>query len=114
MQKKKYGDRSVVRRLLWLVLAAAPLLAGLSLFIISGKNPVTMDAWKTSWNDEVVYYRAVRLMRLFGTPRSVWGYNEVEAQTLTYGPYNLFTYIPYYLLSFLTGVGDITTSISAT
>ncbi len=87
----------------FVLLLAAPLIAGLSLYIVSGADPLQMDAWRTTWNDEVVYYRAVSQMHQYGTPMGVWGYNEVAAEQLTYGAYNIFTFIPYYLMAFITG-----------
>ncbi|MBQ2640775.1 MAG: hypothetical protein IJG52_08720 [Lachnospiraceae bacterium] len=100
METEKRNKKSII---LLLLLAAAPVLSGLTLWAVSGANPLHMDMWKTAWNDEVVYYRAVRLMRIHGLPQGVAGYNEVAPPQLSYGPYNIFTFIPYWLLSFVTG-----------
>ena len=42
-------------------------------------------------------------MRYYGVPQGMTGFNEITSGNVPFGPYNLFTYIPYYLLSFATG-----------
>ena len=99
--KRKKGRR--INILLLLLLAAVPVLSGFSLWLVTGYSPLHMDMWKTAWNDEVVYYRAIRLLRLYVFPQGVAGYNEVAARQLTYGAYNIFTFLPYWAVSFITG-----------
>ena len=81
-----------------------PVLIGLTLFIISGTSPFRLDGWNASWSDESGYYRVLRLLRNVGSPRGAAGYNEIEAPGKVLGAYSIFTYLPYYFTSFLTGV----------
>lgn len=89
--------------LLWLLIILAPVIAGWILGFFSGTNPLRLDAWNTGWNDENGYFRVVHTMRTYGVPRGITGFNEITNGNIPFGPYNLFTYIPYYLLSFITG-----------
>lgn len=93
-------SRSIV---LWILIILAPVIAGWLIGLISGTNPLTLDAWNTTWNDENGYFRVIRTMRYYGVPRGMTGFNEITSGNVPFGPYNLFTYIPYYLLSFATG-----------
>ena len=93
-------DRSI---LLWILVIAAPVLAGWILGLVSGTSPLRLDAWNTGWNDENGYYRVIRTLRFYGLPRGLTGFNEITSGNIPYGPYNIFTYLPYFLLSFLTG-----------
>lgn len=93
-------DRSI---LLWILIVVAPLLAGGILGLISGTNPLRIDAWNTGWNDENGYFRVIRTMRFYGVPQGLTGFNEITSGSIPFGPYNIFTYIPYFLLSFVTG-----------
>ena len=97
-QTKK--SRSV---LLWILIVLAPLIAGWLIGLISGTSPLKLDAWNTTWSDENGYYRVIRTMRYYGVPQGMTGFNEITSGNVPFGPYNLFTYIPYYLLSFATG-----------
>ncbi len=89
--------------LLWILIILAPVIAGWLIGLISGTSPLTLDAWNTTWNDENGYFRVIRMMRYYGVPQGMTGFNEITSGNVPYGPYNLFTYIPYYLLSFATG-----------
>ena len=89
--------------LLWVLVVLAPVIAGWILGLVSGTNPLRLDAWNTTWNDENGYFRVIRTMRHYGVPQGMTGFNEIISGNVPFGPYNLFTYIPYYLLSFLTG-----------
>ena len=89
--------------LLWILIVLAPLIAGWLIGLISGTSPLKLDAWNTTWNDENGYYRVIRTMRYYGVPQGMTGFNEITSGNVPFGPYNLFTYIPYYLLSFATG-----------
>ena len=93
-------DRSI---LLWILVIASPLIAGWILGLVSGTNPLRLDAWNTGWNDENGYFRVIRTLRFYGMPRGLTGFNEITSGKIPYGPYNIFTYIPYFLLSFITG-----------
>ena len=97
-QTKK--SRSV---LLWILIVLAPLIAGWLIGLISGTSPLKLDAWNTTWSDENGYYRVIRTMRYYGVPQGMTGFNEITSGNVPFGPYNLFSYIPYYLLSFATG-----------
>ena len=97
-QTKK--SRSV---LLWILIVLAPVIAGWLIGLISGTSPLKLDAWNTTWSDENGYYRVIRTMRYYGVPQGMTGFNEITSGNVPFGPYNLFTYIPYYLLSFATG-----------
>lgn len=89
--------------LLWLLILLAPIIAGWLIGLLSGTSPMKLDAWNTTWNDEVGYYRVVRILRYYGVPRGMTGFNEITSGNVPYGPYNVFTYIPYYLISLVTG-----------
>ena len=89
--------------LLWLLIILAPIIAGCLIGLLSGTSPMKLDAWNTTWNDEVGYYRVVRILRYYGVPRGMTGFNEITSGNVPYGPYNVFTYIPYYLISLVTG-----------
>ena len=89
--------------LLWLLVILAPVIAGWIIGLISGTNPLRLDAWNTTWNDENGYFRVIRTMRNYGVPQGMTGFNEITSGNVPFGPYNIFTYIPYYLLSFITG-----------
>ena len=89
--------------LLWILIVLAPLIAGWLIGLISGTSPLKLDAWNTTWSDENGYYRVIRTMRYYRVPQGMTGFNEITSGNVPFGPYNLFTYIPYYLLSFATG-----------
>lgn len=89
--------------LLWILIVFAPVIAGWIIGLVSGTDPLRLDAWNTTWNDENGYFRVIRTMRHYGVPQGMTGFNEIISGNVPFGPYNLFTYIPYYLLSFLTG-----------
>lgn len=89
--------------LLWILIVLAPLIAGWLIGLISGTSPLKLDAWNTTWSDENGYYRVIRTMRYYGVPQGMTGFNEINSGNVPFGPYNLFSYIPYYLLSFATG-----------
>ena len=98
--KAEKKDRSI---LLWILVIAAPLIAGWILGLVSGTNPLHLDAWNTGWNDENGYFRVIHTLRYYGMPKGITGFNEITSGNIPYGPYNIFTYIPYFLLSFATG-----------
>ncbi len=100
--RKKHIDYAVFLK--WVILVSAPVIAGLIIGLVSGTSIFHMDAWNTSLNDEVGYYRSVRTMRLIGTPVGANGYNEVLSKYPAFGAYNYLTYAPYALLSFFTGI----------
>ena len=43
-------------------------------------------------------------MREYGYPTGVCSYNEIEPQYPAYGTWIITAYIPYWLVSFLTGI----------
>ena len=96
-------NKRTIRNLFWLVILLSPLIAGIIISYVTATDIYDYDAWNTTWNDEVGYYRTTQLIRAFGKPQGVAGYNEVASKHLTYGPYNYFTYFPYILTSLLTG-----------
>ena len=100
MDAAKKKDRSI---LLWLLIILAPVIAGFLLGLISGTSPLRLDAWNTTWNDENGYFRVIRTMRHLKLPQGMTGFNEIISGNVPYGPYNFVTYLPYFLLSFLTG-----------
>ena len=95
--------RRVLTVLLWLLLLGAPFISVGLLQLITGTGSANLDAYNTTWNDEIGYYRVVRLLRTDLFPRGMFGYNEAAPLHLAYGPYNIFTYIPYLIVSFATG-----------
>ena len=92
----------------WFLIVLTPLISAGILYLVTGTStgPLKLDAWNTTWNDEIGYYRVVTLLRGEFYPRGMAGYNEVPPVNLAYGPYNIFTYLPYYALSFITGIGS--------
>ena len=91
--------------LFWLLILTAPFVAAFLLQFFTGSSVRQLDAWNTTWNDEIGYNRVVVLLRNEFTPRGMTGYNEAAPAHLPYGPYNIFTYLPYFALSFVTGIG---------
>ena len=98
--------RKVLTVLLWLLLLGAPFISVGLLQLITGTGPANLDAYNTTWNDEIGYYRVIQLLRTDLFPRGMYGFNEVAPSHLAYGPYNIFTYIPYLIMSFATGFGS--------
>ena len=92
--------------ILWIILAAAPILCGVLLYFATGTSILRLDAYNTSWGDEISYYRAVRLLRAEFFPRGVYGFGEEMPSYLVYGPHNFYTYLPYMIFSFVTGTGS--------
>ena len=90
--------------LFWILIILAPFISAALLQLLTGTSALRLDAWNTSWNDEVGYYRVIRLLRYEFSPRGMYGFNEDAPANLAYGPYNIFTYLPYFALSFFTGV----------
>ena len=88
-EKKK--SRSI---LLWILIILAPVIAGWLIGLISGTNPLRLDAWNTSWNDEVGYYRVVRIMHYYGVPQGMTGFNEITSGNVPFGPYNWMGFPP--------------------
>ena len=98
------ASNRIALRVLWVAIIVAPLVSVAIIGLASGTNPLAIDAWNTHMNDERSYYWAITQMREFGAPSGFTGYNEQTAPNLSFGPYNLFVYIPYYVASFLTPI----------
>ncbi len=92
--------------LLWVLIAASPLISVLIICIVTGTSLGALDAWSSSWNDEMRYFWSVTQMRLYGHPCGTPGYNEVVTQWPSYGPYSVTVYGLYYLGSFVSGFGS--------
>ena len=90
----------------WILIALTPLISAWLLHFITGTGVQNLDAWNTTWNDEVGYYRVVELLRHDFFPKGMYGFNEDAPAHLAYGPYNIFTYLPYFALSFVTGISS--------
>ena len=90
--------------LFWLLIILAPFLSAGLLHLLTGTSALRLDAFNTTWNDEVGYYRVIRLLRHEFYPKGMYGFNEDAPSHLAYGPYNTFTYLPYFVLSFVTGI----------
>ena len=90
--------------LFWLLIILTPFICAGLIWLITGTSPLKLDAWNTSWNDEVGYFRVIRLLRHEFYPQGMYGFNEDAPSHLAYGPYNIFTYLPYFVLSLATGV----------
>ena len=90
--------------LFWLLIILTPFICAGLIWLITGTDPLKLDAWNTSWNDEVGYFRVIRLLRHEFYPQGMYGFNEDAPSHLAYGPYNIFTYLPYFVLSFATGI----------
>ncbi|MCD7945941.1 MAG: hypothetical protein LUF81_05000 [Clostridiales bacterium] len=93
-----------IRRILWGILILSPLIAVVIIGAATGTSVFQLDAYNTSWNDEVTYLRAVRTMRTQGLPTGIQSYNEVASDIPAYGAYIVLTYLPYAAVSFLTGM----------
>lgn len=104
-EKRKRGAGPAVW-FLWLVVILSPLIAGWIIGAVSGTNPLRLDAWNTAWNDENGYFRVIRMMRHYGVPQGMTGFNEIASGKVPFGPYNFVTYMPYFLLSFATGTAS--------
>ena len=89
--------------LFWILILLTPLISAGLIQLLTGTSALRLDAWNTTWNDELGYYRVVRILRYYGVPRGMTGFNEITSGNVPYGPYNVFTYIPYYLISLVTG-----------
>ena len=81
-----------------------PVFALLLLCIIQRISLFEIDWWNSTWNDEVIYHKIVKMMREYGYPTGVCSYNEIEPQYPAYGTWIITAYIPYWLVSFLTGI----------
>lgn len=88
----------------YLFLLFSPVIAGEIRGVISNTNISDYDAYSTSSNDEIGYYRSIVCMRKQGLPKGVNGYNEYRSRYPAYGYYNYVTYFPYLLMSFITGI----------
>ena len=108
MKKTETMNTMKIRKeLLWRFLPVmAPVMAVAVICLISRTLPWRLDAWNTTWNDESGYYRIIRMIRTIGSPAGAYGFNESRSRILAYGSYNPPTYLPYVLLSFLTGTSS--------
>lgn len=88
----------------WFLFVMTPMFALMILCIVQKISPFEIDAWNTTWNDEVIYQKIVRVIHDYGQPTGICSYNEVESQYPAYGPWIFTTYIPYSIFSVLTGV----------
>ena len=52
---------------------------------------------KGNWNDEVFYYKQIGAMVKYGIPQGYFGYNEMSARYLTFGPWSIVLLMPYYI-----------------
>ena len=103
--KKRPGGRlNPLAVVFWILIILTPLVSAFLLKFFTGTSVQNLDAWNTTWNDEVGYYRVVELLRHEFFPRGMYGFNEDAPSHLAYGPYNIFTYLPYFALSFVTGI----------
>lgn len=85
-----------------ILVVLSPILAIVIVALITGTNPFYMDAWNTTWNDEIGYYRAANCIKNYGLPLGWNGYNEVLTSYPTLGPYNYITYLPHVVILFFT------------
>lgn len=96
-------QRTASNTIVMILFIAAPVLVSFVIWVVTGFSPWNADGWNTIWNDEGGYWRCIRLMHMFGVPQGVTGFDENAGRFLAYGPYNVITYIPYFLVTFLTG-----------
>lgn len=89
--------------ILYFLFLLTPVFALLLLCIIQKISIFDIDWWNSTWNDEVIYHKIVKVMREYGYPTGVCSYNEVESQYPSYGAWIITAYIPYWLFSFITG-----------
>lgn len=100
----KQKQEKYIRRTLWAILLLSPVITVLILGAVTGTSVFRLDAYNTTWNDEIGYLRAVRTMRTQGLPTGVQSYNEVASDIPAYGAYIVLTYLPYAVMSFFTGL----------
>ena len=100
--------------LFWILIILAPFISAALLQLLTGTSALRLDAWNTAWNDEVGYFRVIRLLRYEFYPRGMYGFNEDAPANLAYGPYNIFTYLPYFSCPFLQVWKATISSITAT
>ena len=81
-----------------------PVFALFLLCFIQKVSLFDIDWWNSTWNDEVIYHKTIKVMREFGHPTGICSYNEVESQYPSYGTWIITAFIPYWLFSFLTGI----------
>lgn len=72
-------------------------------WIVAGSNPFWTDAWKSGWNagEELGVARAVRAIHSVGSPMGHVSFNEQTTASPALGHYNIFTYMPYALVTLL-------------
>ena len=57
----------------WLLIILAPFISAALLQLLTGTSALRLDAWNTTWNDEVGYYRVIRLLRHEFFPQGMYG-----------------------------------------
>ncbi len=92
--------------ILYLLFLLMPVFALLLLCIIQNISLFDIDWWNSTWNDEVIYHKTIKVMREFGRPTGICSYNEAEPQYPSYGTWIITAFMPYWLLSFLTGINS--------
>ncbi|MBO4357117.1 MAG: hypothetical protein J5813_02980 [Candidatus Methanomethylophilaceae archaeon] len=97
---------SILNMIPYIVVLLSPFIACVIFFIYNGSSLFCYDAFNTAINDELGYYHNIRMIRDWWTPEGYTGYNEVLPALHGYGPYTVFTYMPYVALSFLTGINS--------
>lgn len=100
------NSKRAVKLAMWLAILVSPLLSILVIGLFTGAGVFSLDIASTSWNDEEHYWWTVQQMHLFGEPSGYPGYNEQLSDMPAWGPYNVFTYVPYYIGAFFTGVSS--------
>ena len=102
--KNKLNERSQ-KILLGVLFIIAPVVIGSILGLLNGTSIFKLDAIFNQFsNDEIVYFRAIKQMRLFGLPLGYNGYDERVGTHLAFGYYNYVTYFLYFIFSFVTNI----------
>lgn len=100
-------NKKYTKRFLWVLFILSPLISVLFIGYVSGTSVFRLDALHTIWNDEIGYFRAVKIIRMQGLPTGIQSYNEVASDIPAYGAYTIITYLPYVFVSFVTGVFSV-------
>ncbi len=100
------NKHKILKRILWGLLIASPLVSVYLLCAVQGGNLFEVylpNANNLLWNDEAFYYKQIEAMVHFGIPQGFFGYNETHAHHLTFGTWSPFLLAPYMVFGWIFG-----------
>lgn len=103
---KKFRNISIYEYIGYCLLLSAVFISGVILSVLIDGSIWNLNSFNTQWGDELTYYRTVLSMRTMGYPTGHRGYNEFVPPLQSYGFYSVLTFIPNYLISFITGISS--------